>query len=418
MSDGNPPDDMFGGLPFMADLMKLLQGQTSGSNDTARQLAHTIANDGQSEPNIDPADRIAVEQLIRVAELQVASLTELSTGPITVEVGNRSQWADRTITDYRPLFETLSDSMSQGLQLPDDLPTGDPMAAMMANLTQMMGPMMLGMTTGSMVGHLARRALGGFDLPVPRAADTPILVLLRNVDEFGDAWSLDRDDLRLWVCLHEVAHQAVLNVPHVRERLTDLLQRHAAAFESDPARITDQLGGFDPMAGPEALADMQNSLSNPELVLGGCPLPRPRGHPTRAHCARRRHDRLHRLGDGLDWRVTDRLLRDGHRGASATSGRGRCQRSVRRTNPGARARCRAVRPRTAFAGGVVERTGAEGLRRLFDDPAPADPQRGRRPGSLAGPDRSTDLSRRCRRDAEAAGVPHRSGRLRPHRPMR
>ena len=133
MSDGNPPDDMFGGLPFMADLMKLLQGQTSGSNDTARQLAHTIANDGQSEPNIDPADRIAVEQLIRVAELQVASLTELSTGPITVEVGNRSQWADRTITDYRPLFETLSDSMSQGLQLPDDLPTGDPMAAMLAN---------------------------------------------------------------------------------------------------------------------------------------------------------------------------------------------------------------------------------------------------------------------------------------------
>ncbi|NDH85123.1 MAG: hypothetical protein EBY65_09735 [Acidimicrobiia bacterium] len=187
----------------------------------------TIANDGQSEPNIDPADRIAVEQLIRVAELQVASLTELSTGPITVEVGNRSQWADRTITDYRPLFETLSDSMSQGLQLPDDLPTGDPMAAMMASLTQMMGPMMLGMTTGSMVGHLARRALGGFDLPVPRAADAPILVLLRNVDEFGDAWSLDRDDLRLWVCLHEVAHQTVFNVPHVRERLTELLQRHA-----------------------------------------------------------------------------------------------------------------------------------------------------------------------------------------------
>ena len=69
MSDGNPPDDMFGGLPFMADLMKLLQGQTSGSNDTARQLAHTIANDGQSEPNLDPADRIAVEQLIRVCLL-------------------------------------------------------------------------------------------------------------------------------------------------------------------------------------------------------------------------------------------------------------------------------------------------------------------------------------------------------------
>ena len=369
MSDGNPPDDMFGGLPFMADLMKLLQGQTSGSNDTARQLAHTIANDGQSEPNIDPADRIAVEQLIRVAELQVASLTELSTGPITVEVGNRSQWADRTITDYRPLFETLSDSMSQGLQLPDDLPTGDPMAAMMANLTQMMGPMMLGMTTGSMVGHLARRALGGFDLPVPRAADTPILVLLRNVDEFGDAWSLDRDDLRLWVCLHEVAHQAVLNVPHVRGRLTDLLQRHAAAFESDPARITDQLGGFDPMAGPEALADMQNSLSNPELVLGAVRSPAQEAIQPELTAL------VAAMTGYIDW-VMDSI------GESLIGSYGMVTEALRRRRVEADASDRFVERilgleldaeqydrGTAFAGGVVERTGAEGLRRLFDDPA-------------------------------------------------
>ena len=232
MSDGMPPDDPFGGLPFMADLMKMFQGQASGSSDTARQLAHTIANDGESEANIDPTDRIAVEQLVRVAELQVAQATDLPVGPITVEVGNRSQWADRTIADYRPLFETLTDSMAAGMQLPADLPADDPMAAMLGNLTKMMGPMMMGMTTGSMIGHLARRAMGGYELPVPRPTDQPILISLRNVDTFGDDWSIERDDLRLWVCLHEVTHHAVLAVPHVRGRLTDLLQRHAAAVDT------------------------------------------------------------------------------------------------------------------------------------------------------------------------------------------
>ncbi|MEM8706760.1 MAG: zinc-dependent metalloprotease [Actinomycetota bacterium] len=370
MSDGNPPDDPFGGLPFMADLMKLLQGQTSGNNDTARQLAHTIANDGQSEPNIDPTDRIAVEQLVRVAELQVAMLTELPTsGAVTVEVGNRSQWADRTITDYRPLFETLSASMSQGLQLPDDLPAGDPMAAMMASLSQMMGPMMLGMTTGSMVGHLARRALGGFDLPVPRPADAPILILLRNVDEFGADWSLDKDDLRLWVCLHEVAHQTVFNVSHVRDRLTDLLQRHAAAFETDPSRLTDQLGGFDPMAGPEALADIQSSLSDPELILGAVRSPQQDAIQPELTAL------VASITGYVDW-IMDSI------GESLIGTYGMVTEALRRRRVEADASDRFVERilgleldaeqydrGTAFADGVVERAGAEGLRRLFDDPA-------------------------------------------------
>jgi len=271
MSDGPPPENPFGDIPFIGELMRMLQGVGSGSTDAARQLARTIANDGVTEANIEPADRIAVEELVRVAELQIAGVTDLPvarTGPLRVDVGNRSQWADRTIDDYRPLFETLSSSMTAGMELPDDLPADDPMASMLSGLSQMLGPMMLGMTTGSMVGQLARRALGGHDLPVPRPQNAPLLILLRNVDDFGREWSLDPDDLRLWVCLHEVAHHTVLGVPHVRERLTSLLHRHAGAFERDPEILEQQLGGFDLSAGPEALADLQSVLGDPETVLG------------------------------------------------------------------------------------------------------------------------------------------------------
>jgi putative hydrolase len=272
MSDRGPPgDDPFGGIPFIGELLKMMQGVGRPSSDTARQLARTIATGGESEPNIDPSDRIEVEELMRVAELRVADVTGLplgQAGAVRVEVGNRTQWADRTIEDYRPLFEELSTSMAAGLSAPPELPEEDPMASMMAGLAEMIGPLMLGMTTGSMVGHLAQRALGGYELPVPRPEGRPLLVSLRNVDDFGRAWSLDPSDLRLWVCLHEVAHEAVMSVPHVRARLDDLLRRHASGFESDPAVLEQKLGGFDLAAGPESLADLQAALGDPDLILG------------------------------------------------------------------------------------------------------------------------------------------------------
>ena len=363
-----PPEDPFGGLPFMADLMKLLQGQAGGTSDTARQLAHTIANDGESESNLDPTDRIAVEQLVRVAELQVAQATDLSVGSISVEVGNRSQWADRTIADYRPLFETLTDSMSAGMALPTDLPADDPMAAMLGNLTKMMGPMMMGMTTGSMVGHLARRAMGGYELPVPRPIDQPLLINLRNVDAFGDDWSIEPNDLRLWVCLHEVTHHAVLAIPHVRERLTDLLQRHAAAFDSDPERIGRQLGGLDPMAGPEALAELQSSLTDPDLILGAVRSPAQDAIQPDLTAL------VAAITGYVDW-VMDSI------GTNLIGSYGMVTEALRRRRVQADASDRFVERilgleldaeqydrGTRFAEGVIERAGPDGLRRLFDDP--------------------------------------------------
>ena len=369
MSDGIPPDDPFGGLPFMAELMKMFQGQAGGSRETARQLAHTIANDGQSEPNLDPADRIAVEQLMRVAELQVTQTTELSVGAITVEVGNRSQWADRTIADYRPLFETLTESMAAGMQVPTDLPADDPMAAMLGNLTKMMGPLMMGMTTGSMVGHLARRAMGGYELPVPRPADQPIVINVRNIDDFGADWSINRDDLRLWVCLHEVTHHTVLAVPHVRQRLTELLQRHAAAFDTDPDRIGRQLGGFDPMAGPQALADLQSSLTDPDIVLGAV------RSPAQDQIQPELTALVAAISGYVDW-VMDTI------GANLIGSYAMTTEALRRRRVEADASDRFVERilgleldadqydrGTRFANGVVERAGAEGLHRLFAEPS-------------------------------------------------
>ena len=373
MSDDLPPDgDPFGGIPFLGELMKMLQGQVAGGSDAARQLARSIANDGESEPNIDPTDRIAIENLIRVAELQVQHATDLPVarhGPLRVTVANRSQWADQTIDDYRPLFEELAAGMTATMGPLDDDAPGDPMAEMMTQLSRMMGPMMLGMTTGSMVGNLARRALGGYALPVPRPPDAPILVLLRNLDHFGAEWSLDRDDVRLWVCLHEVAHHAVINVPHVRQRLTELLHRHARSFERDPDSLAQAFGDIDLSAGPAALAELQESLGDPDAILGAVRSPaqkalQPELTALVAAITGYVDHIMDRTGGPLiaSYPMLTEALRRRRVEADASD------RFVERILGLELDRTHYERGRD-FVAGIVERAGDDGVNRLFSDPA-------------------------------------------------
>ena len=48
-------------------------------------------------------------------------------------------------------------------------PSGaDPAEAWFGQIMGLLSPMLLGMTAGSLVGHLATRSFGSFDLPVPR----------------------------------------------------------------------------------------------------------------------------------------------------------------------------------------------------------------------------------------------------------
>ena len=273
-----PGDDPFKGVPFFGDLARMFQQQQHGlvSWDAARQLAASIATDGQPESNVDPVARIELEQLARVAELHVANATGLVVSPtgagITIVPVNRTQWTERSMGGLRDLFEALAGSLSAGLRVDpmtelDADESGDPMAAMFGGLMQMMGPMMLGMTAGSMLGHLARRSFGQYDLPIPRPTGDELMVVVPNLDEFGREWSLPRDDLRLWVCVHEVAHHAVLSVPHVRARLDDLLRRYVAGFEPDSSSLEDRLSGIE-LTDASSVSALQEALGDPEVLLG------------------------------------------------------------------------------------------------------------------------------------------------------
>ncbi|MGH9112799.1 MAG: zinc-dependent metalloprotease [Acidimicrobiales bacterium] len=287
MTDPGSPNP-FEGFPLFGDLAKLFgQGGRGVPWDAARSLALAVASDNQSEPNVDPLERIKLEQLARVAELHVANITGLSTTvtgrEITVLPVNRGHCAQRTLDDYKPLLEKLAGSLGTpdaealGGALGTDLDVtdaalgadpDDQFAAMLGPMIQAMQPTMVAMTAGSMVGHLARRSFGQYDLPIPRTASDELLIVVPNLDAFGAEWSLPADDLRLWICLHEIAHHTVLAVPHVRQRLESLLTLYTTSFRNDPRALEEHLGDLDLSGGPESLARIQQVLGEPGALLG------------------------------------------------------------------------------------------------------------------------------------------------------
>lgn len=353
---GNPFEGLFG------ELAKLLSNQGAVNLEVARQMSQWLATEGQPEPNPDPVERIRYEELVRVADLHVAKATGLSTSVtghlLTVTPVGRAEWARRTLDDYRPLFEGLA----EGLAATDDDDTApDPETDLLGGVTEVVGPLLLGIQAGSMVGHLARRALGQYELPVPRPPSDQLVLVPANVTEFASDWSLSIDDVRLWLCLNEITHHAVLGRPHVRARLDQLLRSYVAGFRPDPHAFQDKLAALD----PTDPTSFQAVLGEPGELLGAMETPEQRQILAR----------IEALIAALEG-YTDHVM-DGV-GQTLVSGYGALVEALRRRRSergeGERFVARLfgldVGPAQyergrAFVRGVVERAGEDGLARLW-----------------------------------------------------
>jgi putative hydrolase len=357
---GNP----FEGLPMFGDLARMFSRQGPVNWDVARQTASWLATDGKPEPNVDPLERIRLEELVRVADLHVSAATGLSTsiagGVLSILPVSRGDWALHSLEAYRPFLERLATSLSTAGDDDDEDPT-DVTAKLMGDLGKMLGPVLLGMQSGFMLGHLSRRALGQYDLPLPRRPADQLLIVPANLDAFAEEWSLAGDDLRLWVCLQEVTLHAVLGRPHVRARLADLINEYVSRFEVDPEALEISLGNID----PTDAAGLQKVLGNPETLLGAMRSPGQQETLTRietltADISGYVDHIMDTTGRGLIGsygQITEALRRrrveatDGDRFAARLLGlelgRGQYERGAN------------------FIRGVVERAGEEGLARLW-----------------------------------------------------
>ena len=365
---GDEPFNPFGAFPMFGDIAKALQGQGPLNWDAARQFAMLGATEGQPEHNVDPGDRIAYGELARIAAMHVNDVTGGENDPPEPRIVTRGQWAAETLEAYRPLFTDLATSLGQQPGTDVEAPA-DPMMQMMAGLSQMMGPAMMGMSVGSMVGALSQRVFGLHDLPIPRAKQEIVLVA-RNIAEFADTWEIPTDQMRLWVLAHELSGHRVLSIEHVRTALADLVRRHVSGFRPDPSAMADSLGGIDPMSSDsDPMEAIQQAFSDPEVLLGAVQSDEQRALQPRLDAA------VAAVVGYTDWvvdAVSVRLI-----GGESL----RIAEAVRRQRAeptpddvfvekllGIRVGEEQVRRGKAFIQGVVDRVGEDGLTRLIESP--------------------------------------------------
>ncbi|GAC1537198.1 MAG: hypothetical protein NVS3B12_20960 [Acidimicrobiales bacterium] len=278
---------------FLGDFMKMFMADGPLNWQIARQAALAVSTGGETEPNVVPLDRLRLEELLRVADLHVSDATGLATAPnggiISIRAVTRAEWAYHSLDHYRSLFEGLAASLTAP---GPDAGTGggsasgatsfggadpfagmfeaaDPESGLLGSLPQVLGPFFLGAQAGTVCGHLALRAMGQYGLPIPRPPSDELMMVPSSIARFAEDWSLPPDDVRLWVCLSELAHHAVLGRPHVRARLEELLTDFVGGFRVDPTALSGQLENLD-LADPSSLPGLFN---NPELLLGAVTTP-------------------------------------------------------------------------------------------------------------------------------------------------
>ena len=279
------------------------------------------------------------------------------------------------------------------------------MAQMMAGLSKMLAPAMLGMAVGSMVGKLAQRAFGLHDLPIPR--DQREIVLVGDtIDAFAGSWEIPIDEMRLWVLAHELCGHVLFSVPHIREPLADLVRRHVGAFRPDPEAVADKLAHVE-LSDDDPFQALQQAFGDPEVLLGAVRSPDQLALEPALDAA------VATVVGYTDWVVDAVAVRviggDALRIAEAVRRR-RVEISpddlfVERLL-GIRLGAEQVSRGKAFVQGVVDRGGEQRPRAAPRDAGvDADTQRGRRPRPLAGPHHRRLIG--CRR-AAAGSSPARS----------
>lgn len=368
--DVSPFGGLFGGGAIFGDMMKMFTQQGPIHWDTARQVASMTSTGGTSEANVDPSVRIAYTELARIAAHHVVTVTglgdpaqALTVDPMCVTPG---EWSRRTLEDYRPLFTDLATSLGSPSE-PSTAETSDqdPFATFFAGITNMIAPMTMGMTIGSMVGLLAKRTFGQYDLPLPRPEERGLMIVPGNVDAFAADWNLDLDEVRMWILIRELVIDTMFRVPHIRDAVHSLVRDFVASFRPDPNAITERLAGLEGGDPQDMMVSLQRILGDPELLLGAVRSPEQNEIQPRLDAM---------LGLVIGWsdHMTDTI------GSMVLGNPSHIAEAVRRQRIeagdetvfvekllGLHLNRHQVERGRHFVDGILERSGAEGLRELY-----------------------------------------------------
>ena len=209
--------------------------------EIARQVGNAIATQGLSDTNVDPETARALQGAVQEAERLVAGFARVPfEEPIRTEIFGRGRWVESTLDSWKWLLEHLARHFT------NELGRAQGEAAGTQNVLQgamaQIAPLLLGVQAGTLVGHLARGALGRYDYPIPRDDGSQVFFVVTNLQQVGSDYGLKQEALMHWIAVHESARHLVMTMhPWIGRYLKSLLTEVVDATEIDTGDLERRL---------------------------------------------------------------------------------------------------------------------------------------------------------------------------------
>ena len=178
---------------------------------TAQRVGELVAG----SPPFGGVRSASVEPLTREFAGRVATysgLTSFTELPM-LELVDRPGWIAANLKSMRPLLAPITEPLEGGRGL-------------FAGPMRSVSGLLMGVQVGALTGVLSQRVLGQYDLALLDATVSPRLLLLApNLAQAARALGVDRDELVLWVSIHEITHAVQFTgAPWLREYLGGMLK--------------------------------------------------------------------------------------------------------------------------------------------------------------------------------------------------
>ncbi|MDT0549179.1 MULTISPECIES: zinc-dependent metalloprotease [Streptomyces] len=234
------------------------------AKDIARQTVARGTADGTKDSSVGPAERAAVQEALRLADLWLDGVTSLPSGSGTALAWSRAEWVEATLPVWKDLVDPVAERVgaAMGDVLPEEMQA---MAGPLLGMMRSMGGAMFGTQIGQAVGVLAGEVVGSTDIGLPLGPVGKAALLPINIAAFGSGLGVPEEEVRLYLALREAAHQRLFShVPWLRSHLFGAVEGYARGIKVDTAKLEDAVGQLDPTH-PEQLQEaLQQGMFQPE----------------------------------------------------------------------------------------------------------------------------------------------------------
>jgi putative hydrolase len=222
---------------------------------TSTTAGGQTSSSAPGDPPVSPAERAAVADALRLADLWLEPAAALPSGIRTGQAWTRTEWINHTLPVWRKLCDPVAGRMvgAMGDLVPEEM-RGQlgPMQSMVATL----GGALFGGQLGQALGSLAAEVLSAGDIGLPLGPAGTAALVPANIAGYGDGLELPADEVRLYVSLREAAHQRLFgHVPWLRGHVLTAVEAYAAGIQVNREAVEEAMGRFDP-GNPESMQEL------------------------------------------------------------------------------------------------------------------------------------------------------------------